>query len=86
MTATVTDAWGVQKVTFVMYSRLQDDGTIPPDALKADGVRRKRREAVEAAQTLVAGNFIDQFGDPLADNPRCRLATLDNAMIDYPST
>lgn len=40
--ATVTDGTngsGVQKVTFVLFTRLQDDGTLPPDAIKVDGVQ-----------------------------------------------
>lgn len=44
--ATVTDtASGVKKVTFVMYSKLQDDGTFPPDAIKADAVQQKEIDA-----------------------------------------
>lgn len=44
--ATVTDAMsGVKKVTFVMYSKLQDDGTFPPDAIKADGVQQMEIDA-----------------------------------------
>lgn len=38
--ALVTDAGsGVRKVSFVVFSKLQDDGTFPPDAVRADAVR-----------------------------------------------
>lgn len=39
--ATVKDEGGagVQKVSFVLFTKLQPDGTLPPDAVVADGVR-----------------------------------------------
>lgn len=43
---------GVEKVTFVFYSRLQDDGTFPPDAVKVDGERVKVIDSKTKAETL----------------------------------
>lgn len=40
-TAKDADGSGVEKVTFVLYAKLQDDGTLPADAVKVEGVRRK---------------------------------------------
>ncbi len=59
--ATVKDEGGagVQKVSFLLFTKLQPDGTLPPDAVAADGVRVPKIDA--KTKKLSTTEFTDEW-------------------------
>lgn len=81
LSATVKDGdsgSGVQKVTFVLYTRLQDDGTFPADAVKADGV-----QLPELKDGKPTGKMTDTWAadltPPKADTYKVAVVAVDTA-------
>ncbi|MBK9974267.1 MAG: restriction endonuclease subunit S [Planctomycetes bacterium] len=47
---------------------------------KADGVRRKRREAIKLADDLLRATFLEMFGDPVTNPKRWDVGVLDDVV------
>ncbi|MDB9494049.1 restriction endonuclease subunit S [Spirulina major CS-329] len=70
----------------IVYPPLEEQKRIAAILDKADGVRRKRREAIRLTEELARSLFLDMFGDP-ATNPKgwdvVKLEELTNRPITY---
>ena len=49
---------------------------------KADGIRRKRQQAIDLADEFLRATFLDMFGDPVTNSKQLKTVTLGNLVSD----